>query len=358
MTGEVHSELCFHSLIHTSSVSPRGSLLEAIAALDRSPGQLALVMESASSKLLGLLTDGDIRRALLAGRRLSDSIEDLYTRDFFRVPPSSGRAEVIELMHSHQLRHVPIVDDSGQLLGLHLWTQMLSRETRENFACILVGGRGTRLLPLTEHVPKPMLKVAGRPILERILLHLLGHGFRNFYFAINYLGSVVEEHFGDGSSYGCKIVYLRENKPLGTGGPLSLIPEVNNLPLLVMNGDLITRFNAGQMLKLHQSCGYGLTVASRLYQHNIPFGCLSLENGLVRGLEEKPAIAKHINAGIYVLEPEILKRVPGNVEYPMTQLVEELLRDQVPVGAYEIQDDWTDIGRTSELERARGDNCD
>ena len=323
-----------------------------MAVLDKSLAQLALIMDE-QQRLLGLLTDGDIRRALLAGRKLEESIETLYTRDFYRVDGSAGRAEILELMHSRELRHIPIVEDE-RLVGMHLWTQMLTRQTRPNWVCILAGGRGTRLYPLTQNVPKPMLPVAGRPILERIILHLMGHGLHRFYLSISHLGHLIRQHFGDGNAMGCEILYLEESQPLGTAGPLGLIQEDLEHPLLVMNGDLVTQFNAGQMLDFHQAGQNSVTIASRLYHHKVPFGCLSIRDGQVLDIEEKPVILKSISAGIYVLQPETLKLIPSGQDFPMTGLIGQLIEKEHRVASFELSDDWIDVGQVEELNRARG----
>lgn len=352
--GMTKFPISLQCLLKSSCLSPQSTILEAISALERSTVQVALVMDQ-HQVLLGVLGDGDIRRALLAGYRLEDQIGDIYIRDYIRVGPNAGRAEVIELMQSRQIRYVPTVDEEGRLLGIHFWSQMLSRQGRPNAACILAGGLGKRLYPLTQHLPKPMLKVAGRPILERILLHLIGHGITRFYLSINYLGDVIKQHFGDGSGLGCRITYLEEAQPLGTGGPLRLIPEALNDPLLVMNGDLITQFNVGQMLDFHAEGGWAITVASRLYQHTIPFGCLEISDSRVTVVEEKPTLVRHINAGIYVLDPTLLQRIPAGVQFPITRLLDDLIAEGGSVGSYELQDDWIDVGQKHELERARGE---
>ena len=340
-------------VISTCKLDPQSTLLDAIGAIDRSTLQLALVLGT-GNRLLGLLTDGDMRRALLAGHSLNASIESLYNRNFLSVDLGAGRAEVLELMQSRQIRHVPILDSSGCLIGIHFFSHLLTHQERPNTVCILAGGRGTRLFPLTRELPKPMLKVAGRPILERILLHLLGHGLRRFYLSVNYLSEVIKTHFGDGTQFGCEISYLEEDRPLGTGGPLSLIGEQLTHPLLVMNGDLITQFHAGQLLDFHQISGADLTIASRVYQHTVPFGCLETENGQVVRIDEKPNVVKHINAGIYVIKPAVLAKIPRNQEFPITRLISDSIDEGMLVNHYEMHDDWLDVGQKDELARAQG----
>lgn len=340
-------------LLRNSSVPPTASLLECISALDKSQVQLALVLDE-QGVLLGLLTDGDVRRALLAGHSLDASIDRLYTRDFVRAEEGAGRLEVLDLMQSRLLRHIPVVDPHGRPVAVHCLSEMLVRHERPNSALILAGGKGTRLLPLTRETPKPMLRVAGRPILERILLHLVGHGIRKFFFSVNYLAATIKEYFGDGTRFGCSIAYLEESLPLGTAGPLTLLPEKPKEGILVMNGDLVTQFDASALIQEHQRCGNSLTVATRLYHHKVPFGCLSLEGNLVTNIQEKPVIVETISAGIYMIQPELVEKIPLNTEFPMTSLILDAIEHKQRVGIFELHDEWIDVGQKHDLERAQG----
>ena len=224
---------------------------------------------------------------------------------------------------------------------------------RPNWAVIMAGGKGMRLRPITESIPKPMVEVAGRPILERIVLHLVGHGIRRIFLAVNYKRQIIEDHFGDGAGHGCRIDYLREEHPLGTGGALSLLPPGAAAPIVVLNGDVLTQLDIGAMLELHERARRPMTVAVSTHTHAVPYGVLRLEGGQVVAVEEKPEVSWPINAGIYVVEPSVLGRVPSGVEYSMPQLVEECLgRGEAPA-AYPIGGYWFDIGCPRELSRAR-----
>ena len=200
------------------------SLLAAMSAIDAGVIQMAVV-ENGEGIMVGLITDGDIRRGLLAGMSLSDPLEACYQRGFFSVSEGTSRVEVLEIMLARSFEHVPVVDERGRLKGVHLLTEFLSPRRRENIAVVMAGGKGTRLGELTRHLPKPMIKVAGRPILERIIHQLVGAGVTEIYLAVNYLAEVIEDYFGDGRKFGCQISYLREESPLGSGGALSLLPK-------------------------------------------------------------------------------------------------------------------------------------
>jgi NDP-sugar pyrophosphorylase family protein len=196
--------------------------------------------------------------------------------------------------------------------------------------------------------------VAGRPILERLVLQLLGFGIRRVFLSVNYLASVIEEHFGDGARHGCRIEYLREDRPLGTGGPLSLLPEVPRDPILVMNGDLVTQADLGSLLDSHARGGARATVGLRRYFHTVPFGCVERDGSRIVSFEEKPTLTRLINAGIYVLDPVLLERIPRGVDFPLPSLLQDCLTRGEEVGGFEIEDDWIDVGQREELGRASG----
>jgi dTDP-glucose pyrophosphorylase len=333
-------------------VSPRDSIFRVMACLDHNAHGIALVVD-AEGRLIGTVTDGDIRRALLKGASLDSSVEPYMGRRFTTVTADTGRAEVLDLMRARCIEQVPIVDASGRLVGLHVMREIVGSSQRPNWAVIMAGGRGERLRPLTDTIPKPMIRVAGRPILERIVLHLVGFGIHEIYLSVNYLGDVIRSHFGDGSAFGCSIRYLQEDKPLHTGGALSLLPEKPQHPLIVMNGDLVTQADIGALLQFHESGGYRMTVGCDEYTHTVPFGCLQIQEGRVLGIEEKPVLTRPINAGIYVLSPEVLERVPRNQAFPITALIEQAIALGDSVGAFRISGDWIDVGRHDELRQAQ-----
>ena len=256
-------------------------------------------------------------------------------------------------MRARQIERIPVLSPDGRLSGLHTMRQLVSMAERPNRVVILAGGKGTRLHPLTEQVPKPMVTVAGRPILERLILHLVSCGLSRFSISINYLGHLIEEHFGDGSRLGCEIEYLRETVPLGTGGPLSLLPPPS-LPVVALNGDLITQCDVGDLLDFHERGGYTATLGIRPYTVEVPFGVAEVEAGRLLSLREKPTERTLINAGIYVLSPDAVAAVPAGKEYPITALFERLLAEGKAVGAHVLEAEWLDVGRHDELRRARG----
>jgi dTDP-glucose pyrophosphorylase len=330
------------------------SLLEALSSIEASGLAIAIV-EDGVGCVAGTLTDGDVRRALLGGAALNSPVDSHIRRVFTSVGPATSRPEVLDLMQSRRIAQIPILDADGRLAGLHTLHEILGSVTKPNWAVVMAGGRGERLRPITESIPKPMVKVAGRPILERLVLHLVGFGIREVFVSVNFMSEVIESHFGNGDAFGCRITYLREEKPLGTGGALSLLPGVPEHPLLVLNGDLLTQANLAKMLAFHDSGSHEATIGVHEYVHTVPYGVVDIEEGKVTGIREKPTQAWLANAGIYILDPSILKRVPKETYFPLPALVEECLERGEPVGAFRIEEDWVDVGRHHELKRARGE---
>ena len=329
-----------------------GRLLDAMLSLERSAAEIVLIVDR-NGRLLGTLTDGDIRRALLKGAKLETPLAPYIRRECISAPPEMPREAVIDLMQALHISQIPVVDEDGQVKGLHLLQSLIGSTELPNWAVIMAGGQGTRLRPLTEHVPKPMLKVAGRPILERLVLHLVGSGIRRVFISINYLGHMIEEHFGNGERFGCRIEYLRESQLLGTGGSLALLPEIPKNPLLVLNGDLVTQMSFAAMLEFHKGEGYVATLGTREYSHVVPFGCVKLESGQIVQFEEKPLLRRYINTGLYVIEPTLLERIPKQEAFPITNLFEDCIARQERLGAFEVEDEWIDVGRRDQLKMAR-----
>ncbi len=328
------------------------TLLEGLRAIDRGRIQMAVV-EDHEGKLAGIVTDGDIRRGLLSGLPLDASLMNVLNTNFYSVSPDAQRADVLDTMLAREFDQVPVLDAAGRLHGVHLLTDFLSSKQRENLAVIMVGGKGTRLGELTRFLPKPMIKVAGRPILERIVHQLVGAGISRIYLAVNYLAGVIEEHFGDGQRFGCEILYLREEEPMGSGGALSLLPLDLTESILVMNGDLVSQFDIEAFFQTHESRGAAITVGVQDYKHKVPFGCVRIEDGCIRSLEEKPILARIINTGIYAITPEYVRQVPREF-YPITRLLESALTAGDIVASHRV-DEWVDVGQPDELARARGE---
>jgi dTDP-glucose pyrophosphorylase len=327
------------------------SLAEGMRAIDKGGAGIALVLDD-HGRLAGTLTDGDVRRGLLRGATLESPLEAFICRQFTSVGPEVDRTEILDIMQARSLRQVPIIDAAGNVIGLHLLHEILGAVDRPNWAVIMAGGMGTRLRPITEKIPKPMIKVAGRPILERLVLHLVGFGIKRVFLAINYMGEVIERHFGDGQRFGCRIEYLRESESLGSGGALALLPIQPTDPVVVLNGDLVTQANIARLLAFHEEGGWAATIGLKPYAHQVPFGCVELDGDRVRQFQEKPILERWVGAGLYVLSPALVARVPAKF-FPITNLFSEALEREEPLGAFRIEEDWIDVGHFDQLKTAR-----
>jgi dTDP-glucose pyrophosphorylase len=333
-------------------VGQDATLRDAMLALDRGARRIALAVDP-GGVLVGVVTDGDIRRTLLNGAGLDDPLAPVLSPQFVSVDVREERAAALELMQARAIGAIPVVDRAGRPVGLHLLHEFLEPIARDTTAVVMAGGRGMRLRPLTESVPKPMLRVAGRPILERIVLHLVGHGITHIYLAVGYLADVIEAHFGDGGQHGCRIEYLREEQPLGTAGALGLLPEPPAGPLLVMNGDLVTQVDLGALIDAHVASRAVATVGMLRYVHTVPFGCVERTGDRVTALVEKPAIVREVNSGIYVLEPTLVSRVERDVAVNAPDILGDAIDRGEFVGAFEIEEDWLDVGHREQLQKAR-----
>jgi dTDP-glucose pyrophosphorylase len=339
-------------MVEKYCIPPNASILDAMRKINESA--IATVVVCENGKVKGVLTDGDIRRAILGGAPLTASINEYFTKKFISVGPDAMRADVLELMQARVIEQIPVVDAQGELKGIHTLHKLLGNDAKPNWAVIMAGGKGTRLGKLTADVPKPMLKVAGRPILERLILHLVSYGIQNIFIAVNHLSHIIEDYFQDGAKWGCSIKYLREEEPLGSGGALSLLPGNPKDAVLLMNGDLLLEVDLSRMLMFHETNNFYATMGVHHYTHEVPFGCIEINQCRITGLEEKPLLTRTINGGVYVLSPEAIQSVPKKTFFPATRLFEEALKQKLNCGAYHLDGDWMDVGMPEQLRQARG----
>lgn len=336
-------------------VPPTATIGEAIAALDRAMMQICLVVD-AEGRLLGTITDGDIRRGLLRSIPLSDPVGRVFNPHPRILPPDTGTARILEVMTEFMVRQIPLVDRAGRVVGLATLDALLGGQRKHpNWVVLMAGGRGKRLMPLTEEVPKPLLDVGGKPILETIVDNFVRQGFHRFYLSVNYRAEMLKAHFGDGSAFGCEIRYLDENEPLGTAGPLGLIEERPTSPLLVMNGDLLTKVDFDALLNYHLQHGAAATMAVREYDFEVPFGVVRLDGSRILEIEEKPVHRFHVNAGIYVIEPEVLELIEPHAPLDMPDAFRRLMRHGRETAVFPVREYWVDIGRLDDLDRAKRD---
>lgn len=344
--------------IWTKAVLPlTATIQQAISNLDQVAIKIVLVV-GPDGQLEGTISDGDIRRGLLRGLGLGSPITSVIHRNAFVVPPEMGRDMVIQLMRANKIQQIPAVDEHRRVVGLHLWDEITTPPERPNLMVIMAGGKGTRLRPHTENCPKPMLHVAGKPMLEHIIDRAKLEGFRHFALAVHYLAHMVEDHFGDGSRFGVQIDYIRETSPLGTAGALSLLGPVPDAPFVVTNGDVITDIRYGELLDFHVRYKAVATMAVRVYEWQHPFGVVQLQGVEIIGFEEKPVARSHINAGVYALDPNALLALASNERCDMPTLFERLQTDAGRTVAYPMHEPWLDVGRPDDLEKARQNHAE
>lgn len=335
-------------------VTPSDSIFRTLEIIDRSSLQIALVVDEKGC-LLGTVTDGDVRRGILRGLGLDSEVTEIMNKNFSFSHVNDAREKVLAIMSNKSLHQLPVIDHNGCLVGIHTIDCLMASTTRDNIVFLMAGGLGSRLKPLTENCPKPLLRIGGKPILESILESFIEQGFKNFYISINYKGEMIENYFGNGSNLGVHINYIREDKRLGTAGSLKLIPQTNTQPIIVMNGDILTKVDFRNLLDFHISQEADATLCIREYQLEIPYGVVSIERNKFRGIEEKPKEKFHINAGLYVINPELIDYIPENTYFDMPELFKILARENCETAVYPIREYWMDIGHMDDYERANGE---
>lgn len=334
-------------------IAPERTVAEAIAQLD-SAATGALVVSSGGRRLEGLLTDGDIRRAFLKGSSLESQCGAIAMRAPFAARFPISNAQALRLMLERDINQLPVVDEDGFLLDFLLRRELTQEDAPGLSAVIMAGGFGKRLMPLTEQVPKPMLPVGDKPLLERTIDRLRSSGVRDVHLTTHYLPENIREHFGGGEEFGVRIDYTQEDNPLGTAGGLRLLPRPTQ-PFVVINGDILTGVSFSEMLRFHQQHKAKLTVGVRKYEVNVPFGVVECADVTITRLQEKPSLSFFINAGIYLLEPEAYDLIPEQQFFNMTDLIEKLIAGKEKVVSFPIIEYWLDIGRHEDYRKAQED---
>lgn len=335
-------------------VQPTAALEECMRTIDKNGRGVALVVD-AERRLLGTLTDGDLRRAVLARLDLSLPASTLLRDKAPSITQPVGTPDpaVLQLMRERRIRHLPLVDADGRVEALALLEELLPAD-RPAQAVVMAGGLGSRLMPLTRETPKPMLPVGDRPIMQRIIEQLRESGVRRVNVSAHYLPERISEHFGDGSAYGVDIEYVREDSPLGTAGAIGLLDDPRD-PILVVNGDIVTRLDFRALLTFHREQRADLTVAVRKYKVQVPYGVVECEGARVLGIVEKPLIEHYVNAGIYVLEPSVRAHIPPGKRFDMPDLISALVARGGVVASFPVWEYWVDIGQLDDYERAKAD---
>lgn len=335
-------------------IAPDTCIADAIRVIDAGSARITLVVDD-KRRLLGTVTDGDVRRALIRQVTLDKPVSLIMNPNPKTLRREMDREQVLALFRDNDLLQAPVVDESGYLLGVETYRDLLKVPSRENWVFLMAGGFGKRLRPLTDDCPKPMLSLGGKPILESIIDRFVAAGFYKFYISVHYLANRVKEHFGDGSRFGVNIRYIEEDEPLGTGGALALLPEVGDLPIVMMNGDILTHLDFRSLLALHVERQSDMTVCVREYDYQVPFGVMQMQGDEVLDIVEKPVHSFFVNAGIYVLSPDAVASVEQGSPCDMPDLIRSRIAQRKRVGIFPVHEYWLDIGRLDDFERAQNE---
>lgn len=335
-------------------VGPSTPLRDALVRIDAAGIQLAVVADD-EGRLQGLLSDGDVRRALLRGVDLSSPTADVMNSNPVVAEPSWSPQRILAEMRLKGVHHIPVVDANRVIIGLAMLDELAGIIRHPNWVVLMAGGLGSRLWPLTENCPKPMLHIGGKPILENILESFVEQGFCKFFISVNYMAESIIDYFGDGSRWGVSINYLHEKKRLGTAGSLSLLPSRPQHPFFVMNGDLLTRLRFDSMLRFHVEHGASATMAVREYDFQVPYGVVRMDGDRIESLDEKPVHKFFVNAGIYILSPEAMSCIQIDQHLDMPNLFDQITKNGAVASAFPLREYWLDIGRLDEYEKAQNE---
>ncbi|WP_421227153.1 nucleotidyltransferase family protein [Aeromonas jandaei] len=336
-------------------LSTKHTVHDALTVINAAALRICLVVDD-KRHLLGVVTDGDIRRAILSNVALTQSVTEVMNKAPITVSAKLSRAQLLDTMSTYSILSLPVLNETGQLIGLETWERATSQPTYNNPVLIMAGGFGTRLKPLTDTCPKPMLKIGDKPILETLLNQFIKAGFKNIYISTHYMPELIADYFGDGSAWGANIKYIHEKHPLGTGGALGLLPaELPKLPLIVINGDVLTTVNFNSLLDFHIQNGSDATMCVREYSYQIPYGVIMGEGNNVTSMVEKPVHHFFVNAGIYVVNPHIVRSVTKEERIDMPTLLEKHMQGKKTISMFPLHEYWLDIGRMEDFNRAQSD---
>lgn len=337
-------------------VPPEMPIAEAIDVLDKAGIGVLLVVDS-ERHLLGVITDGDHRRAILRHVAPSEPCITIATRNPVSAPYTISGEDALRLMDQSRqftVHQLSLLDPEGKVMGLILRGDLTKADETGVNAMVMAGGFGLRLLPMTADTPKPMLAVGDRPVMAHMMERLKDSGITRINVTTHYRPEKITEYFGDGSDFGLDINYVPEETPLGTAGALNLVKKQSE-PMLVINGDILTRVDFGAMIAYHREHRAEMTVAVRKYDVPVPFGVIECDGAYVRKISEKPTLNFFVNAGIYLIEPSVHELIPDGQRFDMTELIESLIASGRPVASFPVHEYWLDIGQHSDYERAQKD---
>jgi len=336
-------------------INPGDSIKKAINLLEVEALRIVMVADN-QNKLIGTLTDGDIRRAIINQKDINTPVSEIMNKNPTSVLDEVSQEKSLAIMQDMDLLQLPVIDKKGKIVGLRTITNSVISDKYDNLVFLMAGGFGTRLRPLTNDIPKPLIKVGNKPILETIIKQFINSGFHNFIISTHYKAKMIKEYFGDGVKWDINIEYVDEENPLGTAGALGLLPSnKTNLPIIVMNSDLLTKIDFKSLLEFHNNNAGVASMCVREYDFQVPYGVVNASNEIVREIVEKPIHKFFVNAGIYVLNPSILEEIEEKNYLDMPNLIQNQINKNLQVNMFPVHEYWLDVGRIDQLEKAQKD---
>ena len=338
-------------IVNDIKLSVNSTIKDALQTINNGGLQIAIVVDENDS-LVGTVTDGDIRRGLLNGLDLNSNINLIVHKSPSIANVGDTKESILKIALAKKLHKIPLIDELGKLVGIEDIEDIIKPVSKTNKVILMVGGLGTRLRPLTQDTPKPMLKVGNKPILQTIVEKFAEYGFVNITMCVNFNADIIKNYFGDGKEFGVNIDYILEQKRMGTAGALSLLKERPSEPFFVMNGDLLTNVNFEHIFNYHTLNKATATMCVREYDYEVPYGVVKMNDNKIVEISEKPVQKFFVSAGIYMLSPEILDLIPQNEFYDMPTLFEKAISKGKNVISFPIHEYWIDIGRLEEYQKA------
>lgn len=332
-------------------LKPTLTMEDAINVLTKESLRIVIVAD-VDRRILGIVTDGDIRRALVRGCNIKSPVSEFMHKNPLVASSEDSRESIVSMMKEKDVLVVPVVNEQSQVIGVETLSQLLDARKYDNPVFLMAGGFGKRLSPLTDDTPKPLLKVGSKPILETILEQFARYGFHSFFISVHYKADMLKDYFGNGEKWGINIQYVHEKEPLGTAGSIGLLPNFD-LPVIVMNGDLLTKVNFERLLEFHEDSGGSATMCVREYDFEVPYGIIESDENRVRRIVEKPVHSFFVNAGIYIISPELVRSIDGSNYLDMPSFLNSKLDDGEQINVYPVHEYWVDIGRMDEYQLAR-----